>query len=96
MAKAKPKEASTALIVALVFFVLTTIAFGVMWYLSYSEVDAKVAEAKKKEDEKKPLRDEKREADLKYRTLKVYMGIDEGDDKATIDAERNQGSTVAG
>ena len=33
MAKRAPKETSTPLVVALVFFVLTTIAFGVMWYM---------------------------------------------------------------
>ena len=35
--RAAPKETSLPLVFALVFFVLTTIAFGVMWYMQYSD-----------------------------------------------------------
>ena len=43
MAKKPVKEASTALILATVFFVLTTIAFGVMWYMEFAEKDTNKA-----------------------------------------------------
>jgi hypothetical protein len=95
MAKSKPKETSVPLIFALVFFVLTTIAFGVMWYLSYSDMEAKNAELKKKEDEKKPLRDEARNNELKARVYRAYMGIDEGDDKTVLAAEAKPGDVIS-
>ena len=41
MAKRAPKETSLPLVITLVFFILTTIAFGVMWYMQYSDQQAK-------------------------------------------------------
>lgn len=91
MAKAKSKETSVPLIFALVFFILTTIAFGVMWYLAYSDVEqAKANEKKAKEDLAKP-RSEARESELKARLYRAYMGIEvDGitDDKTTLIAEK--------
>jgi regulator of replication initiation timing len=97
MAKVKPKEAgaSIPLICALVFFVLTTIAFGVMWYLSFAEIETKTTAAKKAEDDKKPLKDAAREAEQKARLYRLYIGIEEPTDRETIDAERTQGTTIS-
>src|SRR5262245_20560900 len=100
MAKAKPKsgETSVPLIFALVFFILTTIAFGVMWYLSYSDMEAKNAEVKKLTDEKKPLKDDARNNELKARVYRAYLGIEiDGvtDDKTTIAAEAAPGNVIS-
>jgi hypothetical protein len=95
MAKSKTTEAGVPLIIALVFFILTTITFGVMWYLAYSDIEAKAAEAKKLKDELTPVRNAQREAELKARVYRIYMGIDEGDDKTTVDSEKGLGSTVS-
>jgi hypothetical protein len=93
MAKAtKPKETSVPLIFALVFFILTTIAFGVMWYLSFSDMEAKNGEVAKAKAELPPLRKRADDAEVKARVYRAYMGIEiEGvaDDKTTLDTERN-------
>lgn len=95
MAKSKSKETSAPLIFALVFFVLTTIAFGVMWYLSYSDMEAKNAEVKKANDEKTALRNQARDAELKARVYREYMGIGEGDDKTVLAAEAKPGDVIS-
>jgi phage host-nuclease inhibitor protein Gam len=93
MAKAKSKE-SLPLICALVFFVLTTIAFGVMWYLSYSEVEQAKAEAKNDKNALKGPRDTARQNELKARVYRLYLGIGEDDDKTTVDADRGTDNTI--
>jgi hypothetical protein len=95
MAKSKPKETSVPLIFALVFFVLTTIAFGVMWYLSYSDMEAKNAEVKKEKDAAAALRNQSRDAELKARVYRAYMGLDEGDDKTVLAAEAKPGDVIS-
>jgi hypothetical protein len=98
MAKSKTKEASTPLIFSLVFFILTTVAFGVMWYLAYSDVEqARGNEAKAKSDLTKP-RSDAREAELKARVYRTYMGIEiDGvtDDKTVLAAESKPGDVIA-
>src|SRR5262249_52624544 len=83
---------------ALVFFILTTIAFGVMWYLSFSEMDQKNKDLAAKEAEKKPLRDQAREAEQKARVYRAWLGIEiagEDKDKATISGEAAAGDVYA-
>lgn len=98
MAKSKSKETSVPLIFALVFFILTTIAFGVMWYLAYSDIEqAKANEDKAKKDLAKP-RSEARDAELRARVYRVYLGIEvDGitDDKTTITTEAKPGDVMA-
>ena len=98
MAKSKSKETSVPLIFALVFFILTTIAFGVMWYLAYSDIEqAKANEDKAKKDLTKP-RNDARDAELKARVYRAYMGIEiDGitDDKTVIAAEAKPGDVMA-
>lgn len=98
MAKSKSKETSVPLIFALVFFILTTIAFGVMWYLAFSEQEKYVADAKKEKDAQKPLRDAARDAEVKARVYRLYMGIEidgVADDKTVIAAEAKPGDAIA-
>lgn len=100
MAKAKSKETSVPLIFALVFFILTTIAFGVMWYLAFSDIEQAKANEKKAKDDLATPRKQATENEIKARVYRLYMGIEvEGitDDKSNIDTERTgQGAaTVA-
>ena len=53
---ARKKETNVPLILALVLFILTTIAFGVMWYLSYSDTETFVANEKKAKDDLSKVR----------------------------------------
>ena len=52
MAKRVAKETNLPLVISLVFFVLTTIAFGVMWYMQYSDQQTKDEAVKKANAEK--------------------------------------------
>ena len=67
MAKKAPKETSLALVISLVFFVLTTIAFGVMWYMQYSDQQAKDEAVKKITTEKTTEAGLRAETELKAR-----------------------------
>jgi hypothetical protein len=86
MAKRAPKETSTPLVVALVFFVLTTIAFGVMWYMQYSDQQAKDEEVKKAKSAEQAAKTQEGEALLKLRVNRVFAGTDEDGDKSAIEA----------
>jgi len=87
MAKRAPKETSTPLVVALVFFVLTTIAFGVMWYMQYSDQQAKDEEVKKAKSAEQAAKTQEGEALLKLRVNRVFSGTDEEGDKSAIEAQ---------
>jgi hypothetical protein len=95
MAK-KSKEPSTPLIFSLVFFILTTIAFGVMWYLAYSDIEQAKINEKKAKDDQTPLRNAARESEILARVYRLYMGI-EGDpeDKTIIANESKPGDKIA-
>ena len=98
MAKSKSKETSVPLIFALVFFILTTIAFGVMWYLAFSEQEKFVADVKKAKEDQKPLKDAARDAEIKARVYRTYIGVEidgVADDKTTIAAEAKPGDAIA-
>jgi hypothetical protein len=97
MAKSVPKESSTPVIVALVFFVLTTIAFGVLWYMEYSE---RGAVAQQKTDAKKEVAAANaiaKEADLRSKMYRVYLGVDDekGEEKTAVRAEHKAGDKLA-
>jgi hypothetical protein len=94
MAK-KSKETSTPLVFSLVFFILTTIAFGVMWYLAYSDQQTYVDAKAKAEKDLASSRNTAREAELLARVYRLYLGIEEGDDKTTIAAESKPGDKIA-
>ncbi|HEY1191525.1 MAG TPA: hypothetical protein VGE74_28080 [Gemmata sp.] len=95
---AKSKEASTPLIFALVFFVLTTIAFGVMWYLSYSEMETHVNAKKNAEKDLATLRTAKDEAERMVRVYRVWLGIPNGapeDDISIVNTEAKPNDKIA-
>ena len=87
MAKRAPKETSLPLVIALVFFVLTTIAFGVMWYMQYSDQQAKAEEVKKANADKQTAQGQTTEAIRKAQIARIFLGVDEEGDKTAIEAE---------
>lgn len=93
MAKAsrQPKETSLPVIVALVFFVLTTIGLGVFVYVLNSDQEAKDAEVKKSQDEVKAMRQSVKDAELTARMYRAYIGIAEGaGDQADLTVLQNE------
>lgn len=95
MAKRATKETSTPLIVALVFFVLTTITFGVLWYMQYSDQQAKEDAVKKANSEATAAKGEAADAALKYRVCRIFMGIPQDKDIETVKAETKGQEKVA-
>lgn len=98
MAKSKSKETSIPLIFALVFFILSTIAFGVMWYMSYSEIENAKNDVKKAKEDLKAPREGERVATLQARMLRLWAGLEmDPEDKNTIDTQRQgpDGNAVA-
>jgi hypothetical protein len=95
MAKRTPKETSLPVVIALVFFVLTTIAFGVMWYMQFSDQQAKDEAVKKANQEKVAASGEAADALLKLRILRIYLGVAEEKDAETIASETKGKEKVA-
>ncbi len=87
MAKKAAKETSLPLVISLVFFVLTTIAFGVMWYMQYSDQQAKDAEVEKNKKEKTAAAGEAADAALQLRCYRLLIGIPEEKDQESIASE---------
>lgn len=95
MAKKAAKETSMPLVFALVFFVLTTVAFGVMWYMQYSDQQAKADEVAKAKKEVSAANAVAKEAELNLKLLKVFVGVDEADDKTSMIAEHKAGDKMS-
>jgi hypothetical protein len=88
MAKKVAKETSTPLIVALVFFVLTTIAFGVMWYMEYAERENNAAKAEAERKKTTAANSAAKSAELLAKLYRVVLGVQEGDDEKSLEAEQ--------
>jgi hypothetical protein len=95
MAKKPGRESSVPLVLALVFFVLTTIAFGVLWYMQYSEQAAKDDAVKKAVDKEKAATAEAADAKLDNLILKILLGVDEEKDKESIASETTRKAKIA-
>lgn len=80
MAKKPVKEAGTALIFATVFFVLTTIAFGVMWYMEFSDKETNKAAVESAKKDTTAARGELADAKLDAQTYRLFIGIGDDDD----------------
>ncbi|MCX8140196.1 MAG: hypothetical protein WHU94_03275 [Thermogemmata sp.] len=87
MAKKKSGETNLPLIIALVFFVLTTIAFGVLWYMQYSDHQAKEEAIKKAASERAAAQGLAAEAEMKAKVYRCYLGIADEKDRTDIGAE---------
>jgi hypothetical protein len=81
MAKKPVKEAGTALIFATVFFVLTTIAFGVMWYMEFAERDKSKADVDSAKKDTAAARGQTADAQLETQAYKLYFGVGSDDDR---------------
>ena len=95
MAKKAPKETSLPLVISLVFFVITTIAFGVMWYMQYSDQQAKDEVVKKANSEKTAAAGEAADAKTLNRVYRVYLGIPDAEDVTTLGAETKGKDKIA-
>jgi hypothetical protein len=91
MAKKTAKETSLPLVISLVFFVLTTITFGVLWYTTYSDQQTKEDAKKKAEQEKVAATGAASDALLEAQALRVLIGVEEEKDKDTLGAQTGKG-----
>ena len=87
MAKRVARETNTPLVVALVFFVLTTITFGVLWYMQFSDQQTKDDTVKKAQQEATAAKGEAADNATKARVYRTIMGIPEEKDIETLKAE---------
>ncbi|MDW8243180.1 MAG: hypothetical protein RMJ88_08200 [Thermogemmata sp.] len=87
MAKKKSGETNLPLIIALIFFVLTTIAFGVLWYMQYSDHQAKEDAIKKAASERAAAQGAAADAELKAKVYRAYLGIADEKDRTDLGAE---------
>lgn len=96
MAKKSSKETTNLpLVISLVFFVLTTIGFGVMWYMAYSEQEKFVADKKKAEDDLKNARGLTADSEKVARVYRIVTGTDDPDDKEKVKAEWKAGDKAS-
>ncbi len=96
MAKKKTAgETNLPLIVALVFFVLTTIAFGTLWYMQYSDHQAKEEAMKKAAAERAAAQGAAAEAELVAKVYRVYLGIGDEKDRTDLGAETKGREKIA-
>src|SRR5262245_1432920 len=97
MAKSKGSgDNKQGLVIALVFFVLTTIIAGVLAYFGYAEPEQFNAKAKKAAEGEKAARAELEKEQLKRSTLKIFMGVADDDDRKTFEGlKETQKDTLA-
>ncbi len=96
MAKKKTAgETNLPLIVALIFFVLTTIAFGTLWYMQYSDHQAKEEAMKRAAAERAAAQGAAAEAELLAKVYRVYLGIGDEKDRTDLGAETKGREKIA-
>jgi hypothetical protein len=96
MAKKPVKEAGTALIFATVFFVLTTIALGVMWYTEMNKSAEKDQGVEKSNKEVTAARGEAGDAKFASQVYKIYFGVDDEDDRKAVTGWGDKEKKAAG
>jgi hypothetical protein len=89
MAKQQAGEPKTALIVAMVFFVLTTLALGVLYYRSTEKITALTAEAKKASDDKSASEKKLSAEQEKVQFYRVLGGFSDQNDLDSVKNARN-------
>lgn len=93
MAKQQSGEPKTPLVVALVFFVLTTLTLGVLTYMAYDQVSVQKAAAKQAEQDKQAAVSKATEEQAKVLMYKTLLGTNSQDE---FDNLKNGGkATVA-
>jgi hypothetical protein len=86
MARKSKGESNLALIISLVFFILTSIALGVLYYMGIEETQKKVDLAKKAEADAKTATELKNTADLKLKLYKAFVGTATAEEISSIQA----------
>jgi hypothetical protein len=94
MAK-KSRETSLPLIIALVFFVLTTIGLGVFCYVLNSDMAAKDAAVDRAGKDRSAAQATAKENELIARVLRTVVGIEDDADRTAIVAEVKEGDKAA-
>jgi len=95
MAKKTKKETSLPLIISLVFFVLLSIGLGVFCYVLNSDMAQKEKAADDAKKELKNARDLSKEAELIARIQRIYLGLDDGEDRTVVGTDVAEGSKPA-
>jgi hypothetical protein len=91
MARNKSKgESNLALIISLVFFILTSIALGVLYYMGIETTQKEVDKTKKAEADAKSATDLKNSADLKLKLYKAFVGTATAEEISSIQANSSQ------
>ncbi|MCE9568298.1 MAG: hypothetical protein K8U57_40375 [Planctomycetes bacterium] len=89
------KETSLPLILALVFFVLTTITFGVLWYMQFADQEAKVKTVDDAKKDAAAARELAKKHELKARLYRIYLGADEGEDRTQLAGDHKAGDELS-
>ncbi|VTT98654.1 Uncharacterized protein OS=Planctomyces maris DSM 8797 GN=PM8797T_24106 PE=4 SV=1 [Gemmataceae bacterium] len=92
---ASGKETSLPLVFALVFFVLSTITFGVLWYMQYADQEAKIASAADAKKDAAAARQLAKEADLNAKLYRIYLGVDDPEDRTLLLGEHKAGDKLS-
>lgn len=92
---ASGKETSVPLVIALVFFVLMSVTFGVLWYMEYAERETRAAAVDTAKKDATAARGAVKDLELKGRLYRIYLGVDEGDDRTQLANDHKAGDALA-
>jgi hypothetical protein len=97
MAKSKTKKDSTLpLVISLVFFVLATIVFGVMWYTTQEDIAKEKEAAKKAQDSATADKARASEQEMIARAYRAYIGVASPEDVDNLGKNIKEGDAVSG
>lgn len=91
---AKSKETNLPLIIALVFFILTTIGLGVFCYTQFAEIDTANATKETANKEVTASRKKITDMELEMRVQRVFFGIEEEKDRETVETDVKEGDAA--
>lgn len=92
---ASGKETSLPLVFALVLFVLSTITFGVLWYMQYADQEAKAASVADAKKDAAAARALAKESDLNAKLYRIYLGVDDPEDRTLLMGEHKAGDKLS-
>ncbi len=92
---ASGKETSMPLVFALVLFVLSTITFGVLWYMEFADREAKLKSVEDAKKDATAARALAKDSDLIAKLYKIYIGVDEAEDRSLLMGEHKAGDKLS-
>jgi len=95
MAKSSSGESKAPLVIALVFFVLTTLGLGVLYYMKTDEMKTVQASAKTATDESAKYKKEISQANERLLVYKVAMGVNTQEEFETLKNALNESDVRA-